>query len=153
MSNAEEIAEEKELKESLNKIFFSLWELYQIFWFMHWTSSGQNFYSDHLMAERIYKKFTAEIDSVAEYIVALFGRESVEISITSRKVADALRDVSGKNLLQVALDREVEFIDLLEDCIQLTSHMRNIAGLSNLLSGLAQSHQGENLYLLQQRTS
>ncbi len=153
MIGAEEISKEKDLKESLQKIFFELWDLYLIFWTLHWTSSGLNFYSDHLMAERIYKKFPNEIDSVAEYMVALFGVSSVDIATTSRHVFESLREVSNENLLHVALEREVEFIDLLEDCIHLANSMKNVAGLSNLLSGLAQSHQGENLYLLQQRAS
>ena len=42
----------------------------------HWQSSGINYYSDHIMFERLYTDITPEIDILAEKII---GLESIRL--------------------------------------------------------------------------
>ena len=52
---------------------------------IHWTVSGPNFYSDHLLAERLYSAANGLIDGVAEKAVGTTkDKNSVKLVIPSK---------------------------------------------------------------------
>jgi DNA-binding ferritin-like protein len=108
----------------------------------HWLSKGDNFYSDHKLWERIYKKSVEEVDKIAEKAVG-FGFENVPaieglgLKLTPEEIT-----------IQQIMEKEVEFLNLLQTLEPQAEHI----GVQNLFEDLADSHE-ENLYLLRRRAA
>lgn len=127
----------------------------------HWTASGPNFYSDHLLLERVYAGtgggpvLQDDIDGLGERIVAYCGPEFVDSRVVTKKalgLIDAWHDATlspvsralhAEESLQVAL-RAVY------DALRASGPVP--LGLDDFLMAMASAHD-TNRYLLQQRVS
>ena len=77
-------------------ILVHLRALQWVYWTTHWQVSGDTFYGDHLLLNRLYAgrgggpKINDQIDDLGERMVAYFGAESVNPALINRKVHEVL---------------------------------------------------------------
>lgn len=125
----------------------------------HWSASGDPFYGDHLLYQRLYESVLEEIDSVAEKAVGLGSSHLVNLA-DQLKLVSAINQTLQRHFVIPRPDEladsstcaEATFLEVmkmvyasLEGCGCLTK------GLDNMLAGILDKHEG-NLYLLKQRS-
>jgi starvation-inducible DNA-binding protein len=118
----------------------------------HWNSAGENFYSDHLLFERIYNETQEDIDSLAEKIV---GGPSSKIDLlkTSELMNDLIQAQQEDNHVTSSLKIEEIILDHISKIINLLESQNELShGMSNLLEGIHDKHESF-VYLLKQRLS
>ena len=103
--------------------FFFLYLMYQQF---HWQVSGENFYSNHLLFERLYNEIAKNSDEIAEKIVGLFGKDAINIS----EQLSAFKAINDKS---IDLD-ESTFRDYVEKALVVESDFQKY--LTNLKNEL-----------------
>jgi DNA-binding ferritin-like protein len=120
----------------------------------HWQVSGDSFYGDHLLFERLYGKVVEETDGLAEKLVGLFGTEAVNGAEQAKLMAFALHQASETACpYQRALRMEQAFQVMLEKSLDVMDHLGVLSlGLDDMLRTMANDHE-THLYLLQQRLS
>jgi DNA-binding ferritin-like protein len=123
-------------------------------WTAHWQSSGESFYGDHLLFERLYTGLTEEIDTLGEKIVAMTGPEGVnpgdQIGYMQEHVAKWL--LTSDDLVTRALDIERTLQKVISDLLLALRKGGTLSqGMENFLQGVADTHE-TNIYLLQQRS-
>jgi len=127
----------------------------------HWQTKGANYYSDHLLFQRLYQGLAEEIDSVGERSVGLGSERLVDYnhSLTNMDlflgaVADLATTemVSPADLLvNKALRAELAFIKAGERMMNLLKDKGLLSrGLEQLLGTILDNHES-NVYLLKQR--
>lgn len=124
--------------------------MYQMYQHMHWKSSGETFYADHLLFQRLYGDLQEELDSIAERIIGLsddpssINNES-DSEAASKLLKKMLKD-NDKDFAPQAIEAEKALMVLIRKIIEdgVTD------GLEDLLQGIASLHES-HLYLLQQR--
>lgn len=138
--------------------------LYKTF---HWHSSGDDYYGDHLLYERLYTETSGEVDGLAEkmlglsginYLVALNPVLQIQtqhffvkgIAEWTKRGGDEVRDLPAYHAAAGLLS-EKAFLCFV-DCVMraLEENARLTSGLSNMLEGISDLHEG-HVYLLQQR--
>lgn len=124
----------------------------------HWQASGDAFYGNHLLFERLYNDVIGEIDSLGEKSVGMSDEMSVDIvsqyegiGAFLKKLLSPRSDVpSSVDLLETALHAEKMFLGWLRMSIQVLEEDGTLTpGVENLLGGIADKHE-EHVYLLQQ---
>lgn len=124
----------------------------------HWTAKGDPFYGDHLLFERLYNNVVGEIDDIAEKAVGLGGTENVNLQL---QVTQLLQMVQGYgtvsmipqscDLAQRSLAVEMNFIKNVTDMMCAMEEEGTLThGLSNMLEGILDVHEG-HVFLLKQR--
>lgn len=145
---------------SLSVLLVHLKYLYALHQNHHWTAMGDPYYGDHLLFQRLYDGILKEIDSVAEKAIGLGCTGNVDLQLVNSQVlklicgqGSASMIPQSSDLAKKSLMAEMNFIKAidhvissLEECGLLTS------GLSNMLEGIADVHEG-HVYLLKQRVS
>jgi len=127
----------------------------------HWTVSGPNFYSDHLLLERVYAGgdggpvLQDDIDGLGERIVAYCGSDFVDSRVVTRK-AIALIDV-WHDATSSPVSRALHAEESLQVAIRAVYEALRASGpvplgLDDFLMAMASAHD-TNRYLLQQRVS
>lgn len=125
---------------------------------MHWNASGSSSYGDHLLYERLYDSTDANIDTLAEKIVQLFGAGALTAKGNLQCMNDAMsmaESCMNQSPLgetpEVALVMERGLQDLLALVFEEMDYEGSLSmGLNDFLMSLASSHE-THLYLLQQR--
>lgn len=126
--------------------------LTHIFQYMHWRSSGTNYYGDHLLYDRIYSETVNEIDQIAEKAIGLADNSNAIHPIEDAKYTATIisKLVSGEfnpeSFSEMGIAAEKELLKLIE---RMMSNNKS-DGVQNMLQGIADKHEG-HLYLLQQR--
>lgn len=117
------------------------------YWTSHWQTSGNSFYGDHLLFQRLYEDTNGEIDSVAERLVGLYGSSVVNPNAAMTLAHSYVTEWEKEsNLFLRGLHSEEVLLRAIEETIdEGVSH-----GLSNLLEGIADKHENHQ-YLLKQR--
>lgn len=124
----------------------------------HWTAKGDPFYGDHLLFERLYGDVSGEIDDVAEKAVGLGCVENVNLQL---QVTQILQMVQGYgtvsmipqscDLAERSLAAEMNFVKNVTDMMLAMEEEGTLThGLSNMLEGILDVHEG-HVYLLKQR--
>lgn len=125
----------------------------------HWRAQGPASYGDHLLFERLYEgsgggpDVQDEIDRLAEWMVAAFGRDAVKnvvvLPMAEKILAGAYRGSECPLTVGLHLERAVqEHIDGLRK--QLGASGAPPTGVDDLLSNIAGERETA-IYLLQQR--
>lgn len=134
---------------------------------MHWAASGPQFYSDHLLHQRIYEGIAEEIDAVGERMILEEGLpDGWSLVGSADNVAGMVEDYDGWNMdgrpVAVLAEQELlAYLAIMRNGIESSvwdSTTNSIVdritplsqGLENLLSGIADKHE-TYLYLLRQR--
>lgn len=134
--------------------------LYAVHQNHHWVASGDPFYGDHLLFQRLYEGVLGEIDSVAEKAIGLGCTENVNLQLQTSQV---MKLVSGygmtstipqsSDLARRSLLAEMNFLAAMKHlCASLNDCCLMTHGLDNLLAGIEDKHEG-HVYLLKQRCS
>lgn len=127
----------------------------------HWQASGDPFYGDHLLFERIYNDTVSEIDTVAEKTVGLCGSALVNPLIGAHQVAEIVKLLYGagahvpntNDLVTRMHAAELHFIKVVELVAEkMNASSMGTLGCDNMLAGIADKHE-EHVYLLKQRLS
>lgn len=120
---------------------------------IHWTVSGPNFYSDHLLAERLYSAANGLIDGVAEKAVGTTkDRDLVKLPDVLKKVYPLI------NNLPYCQDENVKYfraaLVLVQDiivCVTTNEKTEGVSlGVKNMLADIADKLEVD-VYLLNQR--
>lgn len=141
----------------MSTILSFLEALEEMYEHMHWHSSGNNYYGDHLLYERLYDETEEEVDSVAEKAIGIFGPDTIgpnkNTAMTANIVSSLISDTDTADKFPIlAIKAEEKFISIVSDA--LTSMEKNnelTDGIDNLLQGVVDLHES-HLYLLKQRT-
>lgn len=119
----------------------------------HWRSSGESFYSDHLMYQRMYEAIANEIDQVGERLLGHTAddaqlepsRRLVGASLALKSIFSAGDTASAMLMAEKAFLKQLcATVCALETMGQLT------AGVEDLLQSIASKHE-EHIYLLSRR--
>jgi DNA-binding ferritin-like protein len=109
---------------------------------LHWLSKGSEFYGDHLLYERLYKKLVEEVDQIAERAIGLVGDQTVDLS----HIIPNFEIVSAGLTMGSAIETEQALAVILQAAEQAADSL----GAKDLLATLASSRE-EDLYLLGRR--
>lgn len=117
----------------------------------HWQATGDAFYGDHLLFQRLYESVGAQIDGLAEKIVGYLGNEPVGMSLQAPLISHfGLRwaAVSCPHKRGLLSEKDCQAsIKAAYDGIKAAQAMT--LGLDDWLMATANAHD-ENVYLLQQ---
>lgn len=116
----------------------------------HWLSKNKEYYSDHLLFQRLYEGVAAEIDPLAEKAVVVSDESAVDRGVHLKLMAEKEEIVKGmqkdnKDFLEISIALESEFLQYLADKTPMMSQ-----GTRNLLDTFSELHE-THLYLLNQR--
>ncbi len=126
----------------------------------HWQTRGGNYYSDHLLFQRIYEESQTFIDGVAERSIGLSSNPS-EVALRPRIQAmhstiqmlyppETAPDV--ETLVRIGLDTESLVLMVIDQTIEVIKASGGwTPGLDDLLPAVAGKHE-EFVYLLGQRS-
>lgn len=120
----------------------------------HWQTSGEDYYGDHLLFERLASKISDEIDTVAEKIV---GVDELELTnyFAQLQNAKAFLDLlggKGDSLAKESFRFELTFVVAAETVMGILEKDGLLTrGLEQALGDILDAHE-KNIYLLKQRT-
>jgi DNA-binding ferritin-like protein len=138
--------------------------VYQIHQSNHWLAKGTWYYGDHLLYQRLYEAILPEIDGVAERAVGM-GASEMMASLPQMQQTLAFCQMfceepargstpyalTGKHdpnaMASRSLQAELFLVGLVEEVEGIAG---TTPGTSNLLQGIADTHEG-HIYLLNQR--
>ena len=122
-----------------------------MYYTLHWQASGENFYSNHLLFERLYNALPGQFDTLAEKIVAMCGSASVNAVDALNKTSVWVKAWSAiTNPIQMALRSESEVQQLIKDVYDKLKAQKQLScGMDDYLLALANEHE-TNQYLLGQ---
>jgi len=142
--------------EAFSKLLAYLQGLYHTYQFLHWQVSGDNYYADHLLFQRLYESVEKEIDPLAEKAIGLTNDPSTISPIQhSNLVSKYLAQFAdgAEDGINSSLRAERGLINLISQTREALEQQGKLTdGLDNMLQGVADTHEG-HLYLLQQRLS
>jgi DNA-binding ferritin-like protein len=118
----------------------------------HWACAGENYYSDHLLFQRIYQADDAEIDGFAERAIAFAGPEAANPVVIAYDVAECLADLAYiENRLQRQLTAERCVISCAQALMDVISRRPETKlGWDDVLGAIV-SKREEHEYLLKRR--
>ncbi len=121
----------------------------------HWQTRGPQFYSDHLLFQRLYEESQPFIDQVAERAVGAGSPGLVDAVEQAGKIAGIVQVLSrgAGSLVNRSLQTESLVISVVAQALKMLGANGAITnGTSNLLQGVADLHE-TFVYLLSQRDS
>ena len=129
-----------------------------MYYTLHWQASGENFYSNHLLFERLYGSLGEEIDGLAEKMVGLGGDYFVCVKTIMGITAKILDHVSEMNENTLGYEMAQQALKLEKIFLSYTKRLYNkmeedgslTLGFDDMLMALHNSHE-RNAYLLKQR--
>lgn len=117
----------------------------------HWQASGDSYYGNHLLFQRLYESVTAEIDGLAEKMVGFLGSEAVHIAPQVQKIAayaTAWSEVSCPFHRGLASEKAAQ--EAFQSCYDKIKAAKAMTlGLDDFIMATANAHE-TNSYLLQQ---
>lgn len=118
----------------------------------HWTTKGKNFYSHHLLFERIYDTVVENLDLAAEKFIGVLGDECLDYGMQAsllNKVLEKYKKMCGDEV-RMSLAIEKDFLDFSKytyDCLEKEGKLS--LGLDDMIMSIA-SEREEAVYLLSQ---
>jgi DNA-binding ferritin-like protein len=124
----------------------------------HWQTRGSTYYADHLLFMRIYDESQPFIDQLAEKAIGLGTADLVDLCKQSdmrhraiMSMCGSSSNVSPQEMVERSLQAETTLLGMITQTIDSLEASRQLTGgLSNLLEGIADAHEGF-VYLLKQR--
>jgi DNA-binding ferritin-like protein len=127
--------------------------------FSHWTSSGDPFYADHLLFERLYNMIVPQIDKVAEKTIGMGGsvllhplhQVNHEALLMQTMCPAGSRVPNSAELARRSYEAEMHFMGIFDNLMHRMKCTGTISlGVENMLGEIADAHE-EAIYLLRQR--
>jgi DNA-binding ferritin-like protein len=117
----------------------------------HWQVRGRTFYGDHLLFQRLYESVQAQIDTLAEKMVGLYGEEAVDSMDLGAKFESWVRRWSKVDCLHKrGLLSEQDFQSTCHKVYESLGQMGELSlGMDDFLMATANEHE-TNEYLLRQ---
>lgn len=125
----------------------------------HWIASGDPYYGDHLLFERLYGNSSKDIDKLAEKAVGLSSAALVDLVKIEKNTYRILTLINAErpgipdanDLAQKSLEFEESFLDAIKLALSSLQMNGNTSpGVQNLLEQMYDDHEGST-YLLKQR--
>lgn len=137
--------------EQLQNLLAALRAAFLTYRTAHWQASGQPYYGDHLLLQRIYEESEKHVDSVGERVVGYYGASAVDLADQTERVAEwSARFGRKTDPIEASLAAALDVRDLIEktyDSIKSRGEMT--LGLDDLLMSIA-NDKDSHVYLLQQ---
>lgn len=130
--------ENKDVNNVLNKIVASHGVFYVRLHQFHWFIKGSHFFTLHEKFEELYDDVTANMDLVAERLLALGGQpyatlnEFLEHSVLEERVED--RDLSQDKMVQAVISDLRSMGNLLDEGIALTDEVKDFPSNDMLIA-------------------
>jgi len=127
----------------------------------HWIASGDPYYGDHLLFERLYGQANGEIDKLAEKAIGLSSAALVDLIKIEKNTYRILTLINAErpgipdsnDLVQKSFEFEESFLDAIKLALSsLQMNGNTTPGIQNLLEQMYDDHEG-SVYLLKQRLS
>lgn len=116
----------------------------------HWITSGNNFYGNHLLFERIYKSAAEDADLAAEKFVGLFGVEVLDLHMQAQMIGKILEDFSSGDPGHTSIEIEKKFLDFSQKFYDIVKQEDKMSlGLDDMIMSIASNREGA-VYLLKQ---
>ncbi len=118
----------------------------------HWTTHGDNFYSDHLLFDRIYESTNENIDTAAEKFMGLFGDDFLDYNTQTGLLNKVLLKYKELNIspVEMSLAIEKDFLKFSKDAYNcFEEEDRLTLGLDDMITSISGTRE-ESVYLLQQ---
>ena len=141
------------LSELWTTLLADLQALYAAHQSAHWRASGEPFYGDHLMFQRMYESIAGEIDQVAEKLLGITGDDTLVAPAKTLTAASlALKTLSAAGDPASALFvAEKTFLKQLCGLIEALEALKQLTpGVDNLLAAIADKHES-HVYMLSRR--
>jgi DNA-binding ferritin-like protein len=124
-----------------------------IHWTGHWQASGNPYYGDHLLLQRLYEGLNDEIDTLAEKMVAMYGIDSVNPAAQAELFNRIVQRLSKEQSpILRSLNTELKLMGMLEATFKELEAMGKLSlGLNDFIAAAANNHE-TYVYLLKQRT-
>lgn len=116
----------------------------------HWRAKGSNFYSNHLMFQRIYEETLKDVDSSAEKFVNFFGEEVVDTknqNILESKIKSKYQNLEGVEQQIKIIEDFIKFSKFAYDCFEQEGKKSH--GMDDMMMNIVNNQEG-HLYLLGQ---
>lgn len=118
----------------------------------HWTTKGKNFYSHHLLFERIYDTAVENLDLAAEKFIGVLGDECLDYNMQTEllnKVLEKYKKMCGDEIrMSLAIEKDfLEYSKYTYDCLERENRLS--LGLDDMIMSIA-SEREEAVYLLSQ---
>lgn len=141
----------EETGRCLRRLLGLLRAMHWNYWTSHWVTQGVAFYGDHLLFQRFYEAMPAEIDGLAEKVVAYFGDGHVN-ALDQMALAHRFLGRWGSNdVFGSGLNSEKDLQNHIKHTmLKMEEAGESVPGLEDFLPALANTHE-TNIYLLQQR--
>jgi DNA-binding ferritin-like protein len=116
----------------------------------HWKTSGNDFYGNHLLFERIYKTAADNADAAAERFIGLFGTDTMNLHSQAQMIGKVLEKHSAGEPLNSSLEIEKRFLDFSQKFYDVVKKEGKMSlGLDDLLMSIASDREAA-VYLLKQ---
>ena len=137
--------------EQLKQLLAALRAAYLTYRTAHWQASGDAYYGDHLMLQRIYEEAEKHIDSVGERLVGYYGASAVDLADQTELVAEwSERFSRHQDPLKASLDAAKSVSAELERTYKLLKRNQQMTlGMDDLLMSIS-NDVDTHVYLLQQ---
>lgn len=145
------IGEKMSTEDILVEVLSILTAQYHNYFTSHWQSKGENYYGNHLLFQRLYEAMPADIDSLAEKIVAYYDGKSVDMSEINKRSQFWIDRWNRKSdIVERSISSEEDLQSILSKTYNLLKERGDMSlGLDDYIMATANSHE-TNLYLLQQ---
>ena len=142
---------DKSLKEQLQEIFSILFALFWVYNTNHWQAKGENYYSKHLLFQKLYSELTTQYDDLAEKMVSYFGEDAIDkIDMLASSSKWVQKWNKEKDIITMSLNAEQDLqIKLKIAYDKLKKENKLSLGLDDFIMSLANEHE-KNIYLLGQ---
>lgn len=119
----------------------------------HWQSKGPNFYSNHLLLQRIYESAAENTDAAAEKAIGLYGNDLMNLSAHTKlayEIASKYDSKSSDLYIKSSLEIEQDFIKFSQKFYDYLKKNREMTlGLDDMIANIANQRE-EAIYLLKQ---
>ena len=140
---------QKILLEMLATLFAARWVHHN----SHWKEKGENFYGNHLLFQRIYESIDAEIDGLAEKIVAFFGEKAINQLDVIKNASQWVEKWNLESTFKNSIAAEQDLQRIFQQAYNSLKENKDVSlGLDDFIMATANAHE-TNLYLLQQANS
>lgn len=114
----------------------------------HWQTKGKNYYSDHLLFERLFTDIISEIDPIGENVIVFSGRKATNYFVILEMAEEfcEIVTVQTEDLITNSLSAEKLLIEIGKMALEKAKSI-NEYGLEQAIGNVLDKHNS-HVYLL-----